>query len=304
MSDRPYFSVVIPTYNRAHLVVKTLESVFNQTFHDFEVIVVDNGSTDKTEEVLRPFAQAGRIEFIRHETNLERAAARNTGMKVARGKFVTLLDSDDIMYAHNLQAAYSFAERNPGCDIFHNLYELINENGKPIYQYRFPSLGNQVKAIANGNFLSCIGVFISEAVYRVFRFDTQDVLQGFEDWEYWMRILPSYKLGRIDQINSGIVHHGGRSMIGFALGSYEVKMEYIRNKICQDPVLRKVYEPYLKTFTASCYLLAASMANSSDQFVESKRLLSLARRANPAVVFTLRYIRIAQKAFFRIKDRL
>src|SRR2546422_10993365 len=94
MTEYPFFSVVIPTYNRAAFIKATLQSVLSQTYAHFEIIVVDNCSTDNTGEVLGPFIRAGQIQFIKHERNLERARSRNTGMKAARGDFLTLLDSD------------------------------------------------------------------------------------------------------------------------------------------------------------------------------------------------------------------
>src|SRR6476469_5153496 len=90
MSEYPFFSVVIPTYNRAAFIKATLQSVLSQTYPNFEIIVVDNCSTDNTDQVLDSFIRAGQIKFIKHEQNFERARSRNTGMKAARGDFLTL----------------------------------------------------------------------------------------------------------------------------------------------------------------------------------------------------------------------
>jgi len=81
----PKVSVVIPTYNRAHLVGRAIRSVLNQTYQDFEIIVVDDGSTDNTKEVVKSFNDP-RIRYIRHEKNRGGSAARNTGIRAARGK--------------------------------------------------------------------------------------------------------------------------------------------------------------------------------------------------------------------------
>jgi glycosyltransferase involved in cell wall biosynthesis len=90
----PVISVIIPTYNRAHLVGRAIRSVLAQTFQDWELIVVDDGSSDNTEEVVCSF-QDPRICYISHEVNRGGSAARNTGIKVARGEYVSFLDSDD-----------------------------------------------------------------------------------------------------------------------------------------------------------------------------------------------------------------
>src|SRR5438128_2605322 len=126
MSESPFFTIIIPTYNRAAFIEATLQSVFEQTYPHYEIIVIDNCSTDNTEELLQPFLQAGQIQFIKHEENYERARSRNTGMEAARGDFVTFLDSDDFMYPNNLADAAQYALSNPECKCFHNLYELVD----------------------------------------------------------------------------------------------------------------------------------------------------------------------------------
>ncbi|HWZ23211.1 MAG TPA: glycosyltransferase family 2 protein, partial [Cytophagaceae bacterium] len=93
VQNAPFFSIVIPTYNREKCILNTLDTVFSQTFRDYEVIVVDNCSTDQTELVLSEFISSGKIKFIKHDKNYERAKSRNTGMKAARGNFLTFLDS-------------------------------------------------------------------------------------------------------------------------------------------------------------------------------------------------------------------
>src|SRR5271170_3450676 len=88
-------SVVIPTYNHRDFVVEALESVFAQTFTDYEVIVVNDGSPDDTAAVLRPYIESGRIRYIEQE-NRGQAGARNRGLAEARGEFVAYLDDDDL----------------------------------------------------------------------------------------------------------------------------------------------------------------------------------------------------------------
>src|SRR5437879_12998904 len=107
MEHEPFFSVVIPTYNRAGLILKTLNTVLSQTYQSYEVIVVDDASTDDTEQILEPLVRTRRIRYIKHDQNYERAKSRNTGMENAAGDFLTFLDSDDLMYPTNLEDARS-----------------------------------------------------------------------------------------------------------------------------------------------------------------------------------------------------
>lgn len=88
----PQVSIIIPTYNRASFVTKAIDSVLNQTFKDYEILVIDDGSTDDTRKVLEPYAN--RIRYVYHE-NSGVSAARNAGIKEAQGEWVAFLDSDD-----------------------------------------------------------------------------------------------------------------------------------------------------------------------------------------------------------------
>jgi len=100
MAVEPFFSVVIPVYNRAHLLARTIRSVLAQSCSDFEIIVVDDGSTDDPQSVVEAIADS-RIHFI-CQANRGGGAARNTGIDDARGRFVALLDSDDEFLPHHL----------------------------------------------------------------------------------------------------------------------------------------------------------------------------------------------------------
>lgn len=94
MNNAPLVSVVIPTYNRAALLQRAIRSVLAQTVHDFELLIIDDGSYDNTEEIVRGFADA-RVHYRKIEINGGGSAARNVGIRAARGEYLSLLDSDD-----------------------------------------------------------------------------------------------------------------------------------------------------------------------------------------------------------------
>jgi glycosyltransferase involved in cell wall biosynthesis len=94
MADAPVVSVIVPTYNRGHLLGRAIRSVLDQTFQDLEVLVVDDGSSDGTEAVVRAFPDP-RIRYLRHDVNRGACAARNTGIRAATGAYIAFQDSDD-----------------------------------------------------------------------------------------------------------------------------------------------------------------------------------------------------------------
>ena len=300
MNEQLLFSVVIPTYNRAPFLAATLQSVLSQTYANYEIIVVDNCSTDNTDEVLEPFILARQIRFIKHDQNYERARSRNTGMSAARGDFVTLLDSDDFMYPTNLADAAEYARSNPEIKCFHNLFEYVDSDGRVLYRYPMPSLKNQLKAIANGNFMSCIGDFIARDIYQNYRFETSPELIGGEDWDFWLRVLADYKVGRIEKVNSGILQHQGRSVNNQNLSSMKLGLENLYERLVRDPHLSQVYRRYLKRIRASSLLYLAILANTGGVFDQAKELVTQSISADFTQLFNPRLWRVARRAFLKL----
>lgn len=296
-----FFSVVIPTYNREKYILNTLSTVFEQTYPHYEVIVVNNCSTDDTERVLEPLVESKKIKFINLERDFERAYSRNTGMENARGDFLTLLDSDDFMYPTNLEDAAAFALENPQMKFFHNLYELVDEQKNVIQRQKFPPLNDPLKTIVAGNFLSCIGTFLHREIYTKYRFDTFRDLSGAEDWEFWLRVFADYKIGRISKFNNAILHHEDRSIKNQSIESLERGYLHLFDKYRRDPHLSKVYAAHLNRIEANSYLYLAILANSGALFDEAKKYLRLAARKDFSVVSTGRFLRVLRRAVFKLK---
>lgn len=106
----PFFSIVLPTYNRAHLLSGAINSVLNQSFDSWELLVVDDGSTDNTQSLVQSFPDK-RIRYI-YQDNAERSAARNNGINQAKGEYICFLDSDDSYDQHHLKKVYEAIESN------------------------------------------------------------------------------------------------------------------------------------------------------------------------------------------------
>ncbi|MCK4529078.1 glycosyltransferase, partial [candidate division WOR-3 bacterium] len=127
--EKPKVSVIIPTYNRVHLIGRAIQSVLEQSYQDFEIIVVDDASTDNTGEVVRSLKDE-RIRYIRHEKNKGAAAARNTGIKVARGEYIAFQDSDDEWLPEKLEKQMkAFDNAPPEVGVVYTDMQRINEDG-------------------------------------------------------------------------------------------------------------------------------------------------------------------------------
>lgn len=120
----PFFSVIIPTYNRAKYIKKAIESVLNQTFSDFELIIADDASTDNTKEIVSSIKDS-RIIYFKNEKNLERCITRNKGIQMAKGKYIAFLDSDDYHLPNHLEILYNEIKKQnePEAVFFTNAYD-------------------------------------------------------------------------------------------------------------------------------------------------------------------------------------
>ncbi len=296
MRERATFAVVIPTYNRAERLVRTLDTVFQQEEPATEVIVVDDASTDETRTVVEALAATHpELRYVRHAANQERAVSRNTGTSHATADYVTFLDSDDLMYPQNLREAADFVA-DTGARFFHNLFHSIDEAGNHLRHFPAPRLGNPLRALALGNFPSCIGVFVHREIYTAYQFDTDPVLISSEDYELWLRVMVDYPIQRIPRVNSAFVHHAGRSMVNQNLDTAERRIEYILEKIRSDPKLQQAYGPYLGRMYAGRMCFLASLANDNGESPAALAYLKRAVTEYPIIAVYPRFVRCLQLA--------
>ncbi len=131
----PTFSVIIPTYNHANYLGESLKSVMNQTFTDFEVIVVNNFSTDNTLDVVKKVGD-DRVQVVNYQNHGVIGAARNAGIKVSKGSYVAFLDSDDSWYPNKLERVSEEIQSNPRAGLFCHNQDWFREN-EPVIQSHF-----------------------------------------------------------------------------------------------------------------------------------------------------------------------
>lgn len=297
-----FFSIVIPTFNRANLIEKTLNSVFRQSYSKFEILVIDNCSTDNTKEVLRPYIETGKIRFIEHEMNFERSKSRNTGMKFAKGDYVTFLDSDDLMGESCLGDIVEYMSKNEKLpDVLFNRHSYIDENGS-IMSFFQPKIDieNPFKQILIGNFLACIGVFISKKIYNNFRFHEDSVIIGSEDWLFWIEILNQEKTIRmIDKVNSFIVDHENRTMRNFDPIALEERVSFIYNIL---KTKLKLSEKELKVFYKSSRILIANGYFEAGERRKALKIVAITLIKYPLNMFNLRMLILIKNIFFNFKS--
>ncbi len=192
----PIVSVVIPTYNAISYLPKTLESVLNQTFTDFEVIIIDDGSSDNTQEWISNLVDP-RIKTIR-QTNQGVAVARNTGIAVALGDYIAFLDSDDLWKPTKLEQQVQCLEANPDVGLVNTWIENIDEQGNSLAIVPAPEAEGKVwSQIIEENVILCGSVpMIRRLCFEsIGKFDPN--LLSAEDWDMWIRLAANYAFALI-----------------------------------------------------------------------------------------------------------
>ncbi len=192
-SSEPVVSIVLPTYNRAHLLPRAVESILNQTYKDFELLIVDDASTDNTDTIVKNINDP-RIKYIKCIENKGANAARNIGIKAAKGKYIAFQDSDDEWYLDKLEKQVKTMQKaSVSVGIVYSGYLKI-ENKKSTYIPR--DIINQLEGdisseLLEHNFIGTPAMLIRrECFEKVGLFDEQ--LPRFQDWELAIRLSKYY----------------------------------------------------------------------------------------------------------------
>ncbi|HEX8135990.1 MAG TPA: glycosyltransferase family A protein [Pyrinomonadaceae bacterium] len=210
----PSFSVVIPVYNRARLIAATINSVLAQDWKDFEVVVVDDGSTDDTREVVeKSCANDARVRYVR-QVNSERGAARNHGFREARGRYVVFFDSDDLMHKDHLSTLASVAEVHAGANFLATKYEILRDGRSlPSSLHDLKEGFYGLEIFLRGNPLAC-NVCVRRENPRLHLFVEDRRYAVFEDWIFMVQNLAADRLYLSDSVTITLVDHDKRSMRG------------------------------------------------------------------------------------------
>ncbi len=187
-------SVVIPTYNRADFVARAIESVLEQSYKPFEIVVVDDGSSDATYKKLQNYP----IRYI-YQNNRGVSAARNKGIKAAKSEWIALLDSDDIWHKSKLLKQVAFHKNNPHILFSHTHERWIRNGVEKKYSKRLkkPS-GWCFWQNLDACKIACSSVMIHKSVFEdVGLFD--ESLRVCEDYEMWLRISQKYEIGFLNE---------------------------------------------------------------------------------------------------------
>jgi glycosyltransferase involved in cell wall biosynthesis len=252
----PNVSVIIPTYNRAEFVRAAINSVLRQTFQSFEVIVVDNGSTDHTKDIVQEFTDS-RIKYLRIGVNNGVSPARNLGILHSSGKYVAFLDDDDEWLPEKLQLQVSVMENSPPAvgGVYTGLYKVERSSGSLIEQIKPSKRGNLFDELCIEN---CIGtastvLLRKECVTKAGLFD-ENIVVG-EEYDLWIRISREFNFECID-----------KPLVNYSLHMNNATMNYMNSATID-------YSDVISGFEAQNKKYGSWFASNSKAY--SERFLSL-----------------------------
>jgi glycosyltransferase involved in cell wall biosynthesis len=270
----PLVSVIIPTYNRAYVVKRTIDSILNQTFPDFEIIVVDDGSKDDTKEVINSYID-NRIKYI-YKSNGGVSSARNVGLKNATGGFICFLDSDDFWPENFLQVMSDKLTANSEYCAAYCMRTRLFEDGsmQPSYQKEFFASGQITELLFQKTFIQTSTLCFKKNVLDGLYFD--ETLTNGEDVDMWLKVSIRTKFLFVPDIQ--IIYSQQSSENKFSVRNCNrprvLERFYFKlggdKYVCRQTAMQKISNAWRsaakKAFNSSCRKAAIDLAKKAISY--------------------------------------
>lgn len=240
----PKVSVNIPVYNDEKYIRETLNSALSQTYKELEVVIVDDGSTDRTAEIIRSYRDP-RIKY-HYQPNQGIGAARNKALELSSGKYIAFLDHDDLWLPKKLEKQIALFEKNPELGLVFCDTIFFNEKGDlyNIYKTRKPPRGNVFKHLLDWYFLSCETVVIKKDVLKNIGHFSPHMMMA-EEYDLFLRIAYKYSIDYVDEPLAKYRIHEKNYSWGKELQAIEEESEALDRLVKQFPEIMNDFESQL-----------------------------------------------------------
>lgn len=287
------FSIVIPTYNRADFIDKTIQSLLKQTYLNFEIIVIDDGSTDNTEEVVKAIKD-NRIRYYKKE-NAERGAARNFGAYKAKGNYINFFDSDDLAYSNHLETAYDvILDNNPNVFALH--YDIKNTDNQIIRKGTpFKNINTQ---LIDGNLLSCNGVFVKKEIALKHPFSELRELSASEDYLLWLQLAANYTFKHCNTKTSAILEHDARSVLNINKEVLIKRKQLMLQMALEDEAINNYYANSLNSLKINTYSYISLHLVMAGYKKDGFKYLLKSLKSSPSFILKKRFFAIIKHLIF------
>lgn len=288
------FSIVIPTYNRADFIGKTIESLLKQSYTNFEIVVVDDGSTDNTQSIVEQINDE-RVFYFKKE-NAERGAARNFGANKSKGDYINFFDSDDIAYDNHLQVAFDTIQKNNIPTIFHLGFDIKSPEGKIV---RTPTPINNInKQLIHGNVMSCNGVFIKKEIALENSFSEIRELSASEDYLLWLQLASQYPIYNNNTVTSTIIEHDQRSVLSINKEALIKRKTLMLKLALEDNNINKCYNQQLNQLKLNTYSYIALHLIMAKEKKAGLEFLNQSIQTDFSYIFSKRFLATIKHLLF------
>lgn len=284
----PKVSVIIPTRNRAQMLKRAINSVLAQTYQDFEVIVVSDGSTDNTDEVVSSYTDP-RIIYLKHRKSRGASAARNTGIRASRGKFIAFLDDDDEWVPRKLEVQVPVIEKSPPeIGLVYAWMEYFDESGDSI-DIRSPKIKGDifVEMLERQAISGCPTIIMKKKVVNEVGFFDENLPRG-NDGDYWRRVCKHYYVDFVPEVLVK-VHTGHRDRISVN------SEDSLRNHIKAAKLRLSRFEEEFKEYPDAEAKILLDIAKTYMKLRDPKRalcaVLRIMRLLNMNLISWLKFIK-------------
>ena len=289
-------SIIIPTYNRAYCLSRTIQSVLDQKFQDFEIIIVDNYSTDNTDEVVESFDD-DRLTLLKFKNEGIVAASRNLGIKKAKGKYIAFLDSDDWWVPRKLEISIDYLMS--GADlVYHDLHNIFKlpVNIKRSSLVRTRALINPVfdDLLSNGNAIVNSSVVVrTDLIQKINGFSEEPELVGSEDFDGWMRLSKlTDKFCKLEPV-LGFYWSGGGNLTSHKTTLSNARYLSQRYKAEITRILGAEYPGWLLYSLARASLALGNFSDARKySWLSLRANLPYSRKARAIIVLALALVRV------------
>jgi glycosyltransferase involved in cell wall biosynthesis len=297
IKKKPVVSVIIPTYNRAHYVTEAIQSVLDQSYQDFEIIVVDDGSTDNTREAVTSFKDP-RLKYFCQE-NQGVCVARNNGIHISNGEYIYFLDSDDALLEKTLEKGVRILDRHPDVALSHGCAYPMDERGRvfdlPKSKNIRPGVYRGTEEILNflryGNyFCPSLTIVRRSSIIDVGLFDPA-FRSGSEDFELWVRLAKKYAVSCIVDPVAKLRVHSSSMTASRDLNEMEKSHHLIFEGIFNDAALGSLFSPQRSKTYYYLHLRLASDAFAQRKMKISRNYLFKALQSHPRIIIESSFFR-------------
>ncbi len=292
---QPKISVIIPTYNSAGYLPLAIESVFNQSYGNVEIIIVDDGSTDNTQEIVKPFLE--RVAYYRKE-NGGPSSARNHGIRKSTGDYIAFLDSDDRWLPEKLELQLNIFIKNGsaglvGCGITNRDEEgkFLSENRMAQGKLEFSTRLIFSNIIAAGSTL----MISRDVVGRIGLFDEE--LLGAEDWDYGLRVFKEYDIYFVEKPLVLKTERGaGQSACGNGDLMLSCELKFLEKH--RDYFERNFDSVNIRKAFARRYFSHTYAMLRCGEFFKARKSITRSIRYYPMYIFNRKFLLYLYKSFF------